>query len=214
MDVALTLGLPEVWEAPLHKHGKHVSLPSGQYICMEGGTCHTLSIVLEGSVRVYKMGESGREITLYRLHPVESCILTASCILNDRLFPAFARTETAVRALSIPQPLFKQWVDEYPEWRSYVFSQVYARLQDVISLVEEVTFRKLDSRLVAYLVDRISGSDSVIVTTHEAIARDLGSSREVISRLLKEFEHAGFLALDRGEIRVLNLSAMARYPSI
>ena len=165
---------------------------------------------MAGAVRVYKSGETGREITLYRLQAGDSCILTASCILNNQLFPAFAVAESDIEALLIPRNVFKLWVNQHEEWRQYVFDLVYQRLQDVITLVEEVTFGRLDSRLAAHLLSRKAGIEGdTITTTHEAIAFDLGSSREVISRLLKEFEHQGFLELGRGTVHLLDIPALS-----
>lgn len=179
---------------------------------MEGTVCHALAIVLKGVARVYKVAENGREITLYRLHPGDTCVLTASCLLNGKSFPAFAVTESELTALMIPQDVFIGWVNEYEEWRTYVFSLVYNRLQSVITLVEEVTFRRLDVRLADHLLGRMEEQvDASIKATHESIAFDLGTSREVVSRILKEFEHEGVVALERGTILVKNREGLAKH---
>lgn len=190
--------------------GQLVTLPPGQFICMEGNACSGLPIVLSGSARVFKTGETGREITLYRLGMGESCVLTASCILNDQDFPAFAATEGEVEAFLIPSTHFKSWVDHYPAWRSYVFDLMARRLHTVIAVVEEVVFRRLDVRLATFLVEK-SRADAVdgLHTTHEQVAFELGSSREVVSRILKEFEHEHLIQLDRGTIRILDKSGLA-----
>lgn len=189
--------------------GQMATLPPGQFICMEGNACGALPIVLNGSARVYKTGETGREITLYRLGTGESCVLTASCILNDQGFPAFAVTEEEVTAFLIPSTCFKNWVDAYPEWRSYVFDLMARRLHTVIAIVEEIAFRRLDVRLATYLVEK-SNTDAteILHTTHEHVAFELGSSREVVSRILKEFEHEQLIHLDRGIIRVLDKAGL------
>lgn len=182
------------------------NVDSGEYVCFEGDTCGSLSLILDGRVRVYKIGESGREVTLYRLEAGESCILTASCILSQKEFPAFAVVENPVQAAIIPSNLFREWVDSNPVWRDYVFSLFANRLADIIATVEEVAFRKMDDRIAEYLVEKISTGDGEIRTTHQKIASDLGTSREVVSRILKDFEHDGALELSRGSISVKNPS--------
>ena len=211
MTIATALGLPEHWESRLHEAGTPVTLDASQYICMEGSLCQGLAIVIDGVARVYKIAENGREITLYRLHQGDTCILTASCLLSGNAFPAFALTETTLKALIIPEHTFRDWVNEYEEWRTYVFNLIYSRLQSVITLVEEVTFRRLDVRLADYLLARMEehGGDS-LRATHESIAFDLGTSREVISRLLKEFEHEGLVGLERGGILLQNREGLLK----
>ena len=198
-------GVPADVREALAAQGHQVRLEPGQFICMEGSQCQHLALVTAGTARVYKMGESGREITLYRIDPGESCILTATCILGQEAFPAFAVTETPVEAVLIPAFVFRQWVAEYDPWRQYVFQLLSQRLSDVIAVVEEVTFRRMDARLASYLLQALDAGDTAeLHRTHEAIAADLGSSREVISRLLKDFEHADAVRLARGTVRVLD----------
>lgn len=189
-----------------HHEAKRARLPAGQFICLEGQACSSLALVLMGTVRVYKSGGSGRELTLYRIEKGGSCILTASCILNQRHFPAFAITETEVEAIVIPAPAFNRWVAEHNAWQHYVFQLLSERLEAVLEVVEEVAFRRLDARLADYLLHQSSQAAHAdeVRTTHEAIAAELGSSREVISRLLKDFEREGMVALSRSRIRLQN----------
>lgn len=181
-----------------------VQLKAGQYICMEGNTCQSLALVLNGMARVYKTGATGREITLYRVQPGESCILTTSCILGNRDFPAFAVAETVVEARVVPAATVRRWMDRHEEWRTYVFALLAGRLDRVIATLEEVAFRSLDARLAATLLERaqaaVEGDDRVVRTTHEKLAADLGTAREVVSRLLKDLEHDGRVELKRGAV--------------
>ena len=179
-----------------------VMLSRGAFICMEGDHCGVIPLLLSGTARVYKTSESGREITLYRIDPGESCILTASCILSDIPFPAFAVAESDVEALVIPSGTFNAWVGRSTHWRDFVFRLLSKRLSSVIEIVEEVAFQQLDARLAAYLLERVEGGR--VVTTHEKIAADLGSSREVISRILKEFEREECVLLRRGVVEICN----------
>lgn len=180
-----------------------VSLAPGQSVCREGAACAHLPLVLSGTARVYKLGESGREITLYRIEPGESCVLTASCILSGRHFPAFATAETAVEALAVPARAVLDWLETSSDWRAYVFGLVARRLADVIDVVEGVAFRRMDRRLADYLL-RTMGPEQAVIATHQQIAFDLGSSREVVSRLLKDFEQSGLVAIARGRVHLLD----------
>lgn len=181
----------------------------GAFICMEGTQCASLPLVFSGTARVYKMAETGREITLYRIEPGGSCIITASCLLSDRTFPAFAVAETEVEAVLIPMPVFHAWFRHHDAWRRYLFDLLSSRLASVIELVEEVAFQRMDVRLAAYLVHAADASGE-IERTHEVVAVDLGTSREVISRLLKDFERRGFVVLSRGIIRVRDREGLRR----
>jgi len=180
-----------------------VSLQPGQSVCRQGVACAHLPLVLSGTARVYKLGESGREITLYRIAPGESCVLTASCILSGRDFPAFATAETAMEALAVPARAVLDWLQSSGDWRAYVFGLVAQRLADVIDVVESVAFGRMDRRLADYLL-RMAGREQTVLATHQQIAFDLGSSREVVSRLLKDFEQAGLVAIARGRLRLLD----------
>ena len=202
-------------EGPLRDALQHetqgVRLTPGQFVCMEGDACGHLALVLEGTARVYKTSDSGREITLYRVGPGESCILTTSCILSDRPFPAFAAAETEVAARLVPAPVVRNWMEAHPAWRTYVFDLLAGRLGAVIATLEEVAFRQLDARLAQRLLHTVQDTgDATIRTTHQRLAADLGSARAVVSRLLKDFEHDGWIRLQRGAITVLDAKGLRR----
>ena len=183
-------------------HAMRTQLAKGTFICMEGNRCAHLPLVVSGTARVYKISEQGREITLYRIAPGESCILTASCVISDRAFPAFAIAETDIDAFAIPTMHFRAWMNQYEGWRAYVFELLATRLSTVMEVVEEVAFHHMDARLASYLLEATGGEGGLIRKTHEAIAADLGTSREVVSRILKEFERKGYLSLSRGAVQV------------
>lgn len=189
---------------------RHVSfgqLPAGQYVCWEGDECRQLAIVLSGVVRVYKIGESGREITLYRIEENDSCILTASCILSHIRFPALAVVEKEVRAALIPAPILREWIGKYDVWRAYVFELMSSRLAEVIEAVEEIAFRRVDVRIARFLA-QLGPEREPVAITHQAIADELGTAREVVSRILKDFERAGFVSLARGSVTVQDKTAL------
>ena len=179
------------------------TVPRGHMICLERNQCVHLPIVMTGMARVYKASDEGKELTLYRIESGESCILTASCIINQIVFPANAVAMSDIEAIVVSPADVKQWMRQYPDWRTYIFGLLSHRLASVIELVEEVAFQRMDARLNSYLHE-LSEAAPVIKKTHEAIATELGTSREVISRLLKELEHNETVALSRGQIKILD----------
>jgi len=182
-------------------------IPAGHDVFIEGDHVDAIALLISGVVRVYKIGETGREITLYRFGNGESCILTANAILSQQNFPAVATVEKAADAIMIPADTFRDWVRRYDLWRAFVFELLSQRLASVMAIVEEVAFRRMDARLAAFLTER-TRTASLVHITHQEIAAELGSSREVISRILEDFSAQGLLRSTRGAIEVLDLQAL------
>lgn len=197
-------------QAELFKYGTLVRHPPERLLCLEGEKCSCVPLVLSGQARVYKIGESGREITLYRVGPGESCIMAASCILSDFRFPAFSATETSVEAVVISPEVLHQFVNRFQIWREYLCGMLASRLAEVITVLEAVAFRRMDTRMAEYLLHRAHEGDT-IKRTHQEIAIDLGTSREVVSRVLEEFEREGLIVLSRGEIRTEDVKGLGRF---
>jgi CRP/FNR family transcriptional regulator len=175
-------------------------VPAGTHVFMEGDACGAIAILLDGSVRVYKIGETGREITLYRFEHGESCILTANCILSRAQFPAIATTERDTEAIMIPADTFRDWVNRYPPWRDYLFTLLSQRLATVMTVVDEVAFRRMDARIAEFLLQRAARDGDALRVTHQEIAAELGTSREVVSRIMQDFAAAGVIETSRGTI--------------
>jgi len=194
----------------LQASGSVIHLNKNQLICDQGRSCSHLALIIGGTARVYKLGENGREITLYRIGPGESCILTASCILSSEPFPAIAISETEIDALLIPAHTVNQWLAESAAWRDYIFGLVAKRLSSIISVVEEVAFGRMDKRIVDYLLENITATRRQITATHQEIASDLGTSREVVSRILKDLENARLVSIARGAIEVIDPAGLQR----
>lgn len=179
-----------------------VRLRAGEYFLREGDSCAHFAVVASGRMRVFKLGENGHEITLYHVGPGEACPLNVSCILSESTVPAMACVEEDVEAIVVPAATFRRWIAEHESLRSFVFRMFVGRLTEVMSLVEEVAFRRMDQRLAGRLAelfaqDRANGSVEI---THAELAANLGTAREVVSRLLKEFERLGAIQLQRGKI--------------
>lgn len=167
----------------------------------EGQRMDQFGLVGSGSLRVYRVGESGREITLYHVRTNETCLVNLLSVFLDRETCASAQAEGAVIAAILPGEVVRTWIRSSETFRAFAFDTMGQRLIDVMTLVEEVAFRKMDQRLADHLRQRAEGG-SRIVTTHEEIASELGTAREVVSRLLASFAHQGAVALGRGWIQV------------
>ena len=182
-------------------------IPTGKDVFLEGDRVDGIALLISGVVRVYKIGETGRQITLYRFGNGQSCILTANAILSQKTFPAVATVEKDAEAVMIPADVFRKWVSKYDVWREFVFELLSQRLSSVMEIIDEVAFRRMDSRLAALLLTR-SQNQNPLQMTHQEIAAELGSSREVISRLLEDFSEQGFVNAGRGEVEVLDAESL------
>ena len=183
-------------------NGVHTPFVSGTGLYHDGDRCRGIGFLLSGEIRVFKIGESGREITLYDIFPGETCILNASCLLSGQPYPANATGAADGAVLFVPGHLFKSLMAESETLRAFIFSIFSRRFHEVIELLEEVTFGKLSERLMDYLLEK--SANDLLYTSHQNIANDLGSSREVISRLLKDFERRGQVSLSRNKIQIIN----------
>lgn len=178
-------------------------LPAGREIFAEGDRVDGIALLMSGVVRVYKIGETGREITLYRFGEGESCVITANAILNMQQFPAIAVVESEAEAVMIPADTFSDWMGRYDSWRNFVFNLNAQRLISVMEIVDEVAFQRMDRRIASLLLERAQGVNSVAMT-HQEIANELGSSREVVSRLLGDLAAREIIRLSRGVIEIIN----------
>lgn len=179
-----------------------------QVLASDGAECAFLPFVVEGTLRIYKASESGREITLYRIERGESCVLSATCILNGGGFPAIAEAEGDTEVVLLPARLLAGLVEDNAQWRRFMFGLYAKRLENVLTLVDEVAFHHMDSRLAAYLVRQAGERQKFVTTTHGEIAAELGTSREVVTRILSDFEADGLIATSRGRIRIRRLDTL------
>jgi len=174
------------------------TVPAGTVMFDEKNPCMAFPLLLEGTVRVSKTAPNGRELQLYRVVPGEACLLTSSCLLGHAPYSARGVTEQDTTLVTLPAPVFNQLVVEHEPFRTYVFSLFADRISELMQLVEAVAFQRLDQRLAALLL----GKGKVIRTTHQQLADELGSVREIVSRLLRSFADQGLVALSREQIEI------------
>lgn len=186
-----------------------VTLPAGARVFRPGDPCRHFLMLLEGAVRVQVVSEGGREIVLYRIGPGETCILTTACLFAGEPYPAEGVTETDVRAAALPLALFHETLAGSDGFRRFVFASFGERVAALLLLVQEVAFGRMDVRLAQRLL-RLGGADGALAATHQQLAAELGSAREVVSRLLKEFERHGWVRLSRGQIELLDREGLNR----
>ena len=182
-------------------------IPAGKDVFVEGDQADTIALLISGVVRVYKIGETGREITLYRFGQGQSCILTANAILSNKSFPAIATVEEDAEAIIIPAEVFRDWVKRYDMWREFVFDLLSERLSTIMAVVDEVVFQRMDRRVAAWLM-KFNVHSGPIRITHQEIAAELGSSREVISRILEDFSKTGLISLGRGSLELIDIDGL------
>lgn len=185
-------------------------VPAGVELSREGDACMFFPIVESGIIRVYKLSRDGHEVTLYRIRSGESCILTLSCLVQSSNFPAHAKVEKESTVYLVPAATFKAWSTDEPFWRNYVLGHLSTTLSRVVGLVENMLFRSVELRIIDALLDHSGPEHETIKATHQDIANEIGSAREVISRNLKDLERDNLLSLGRGEIRILDHARLQR----
>ena len=179
--------------------------PAGALLFDERQPCQAFPLLLEGSIRVSKVGSNGREIQLYRVVPGEACVLTSGCLLGNAAYNARGVAETGVAMLALPGSLFSRLLATEAAFRNYVFAVVFERLSDLMQLVDAVAFQRLDRRLASLLL----GKGRIVHGTHQQLADELGSVREIVSRLLRSFEERGWVKLERERVTVLDPRSLA-----
>ncbi len=180
-----------------------VTVPAGEVVFRRGDICENYLLVAKGSVKAVLTSASGREVLLYHVNPGESCVLTTSCLLGGDKYPAEGITETTVNALMLQRKVFDQALGESAQFRQFVFANMGRRFADVIARMEALNFTNIDARLAQTLL-RHSKKQVHLAITHQSLADDMGTAREVVSRHLKAFEQQGLIKLGRGEIGILD----------
>jgi len=202
--------LPAADQSELQATASVMHLPAGTVVFDENQSCQGFPLLLSGCIHVIKAAPSGRELQLYSVDPGESCILTSSCLLGNAKYKARGVAQPDTDLVVLPPPTFRKLVSIHEPFRNYIFSLFSERLTDLMQLVSAVAFQKLDRRLANLLVSK----PSPIRTTHQALADELGSAREIVSRLLKGFAEQGWVKLGREQVDIIDETALKRFAEL
>lgn len=199
--------LDETARALMGREMRTMHLKAGQHVFRAGDSCSNFLIVARGSVRVSIMAETGREIVLYRVEDGQTCVLTSVCLFSGTFYDAEGVAEVDTEAYVLPKPMFLNLLATSAQFREFVFSSYGEKMYALIGLVQEVVQRHVDRRLARLLLARVEAGQ--VELTHQAIAVELNTAREVVTRLLHEFERKGWVRLARGRIEVNAASGLA-----
>lgn len=184
------------------------SYPKGAAI-HDGQECTGVILVKSGCLRVYLLSETGKEVTLYRLNPGDICMLSASCVLQSITFDVFVDAEEDSECLVIASSAFSAVAENYPAVKIFALETAVSRFSDVMWVMQQILFMNFDRRLAIFLLDEMARTgDDTLHLTHEQIARNMGSAREVVSRMLKYFSSEGMTEVSRKGIKILNKQAL------
>ncbi len=208
--------LPADIRSQLESGSQIVSVPAGTQVFSPGQTADNLLLLLDGTIRVQQKSDTGREVFLYRVHAGESCVLTTACMLAFEDYSADGIAETDVSAVAIPRETFDDLVARSEVFRNFVFAAYSRRITDLFTLIDDIVFQRMDVRLAARLLE-LSDQNNIVRATHAVLGTELGTAREVISRILSEFHRRGWIEQSRGEVHLINrdgLEQMTRATAI
>ena len=183
----------------IEENAMEVLIPAGMELFAQGEQCSDILFLIDGSVRVYRNHISGQEITLYYLEPFEQCSINLNSVFTNSPATGTAVCDSNISAYMFSAPIIKSLYTSEPAYQQYIFELFSHRLENMASLVEDVRFKKMDERLLDWLK---SQNSKIVKITHDKLSSHLGTSREVISRLLKEYERRDILELRRGEVKL------------
>ncbi len=200
--------LEEPYKTTLLEKSKRVEIPADTKLFGPGTQPDSLMLLLEGSVRVQQISESGKEIILYRIASGESCIMTTACLLAFEEYSAQGVAETDLIAIAVPRELCDEMLASSANFRQFVFSAFTKRITDLFAIVGEVAFQRVDVRLSQKLI-QLAGPDNIVLTTHQQLAVELGTAREVISRQLRELQRRSWIEQSRGSIMITDMENLS-----
>jgi CRP/FNR family transcriptional regulator len=184
--------------------GKELRLKDGETIIDIGQAVKAIPILLQGSLKISRQDNNGHELLLYYVNANESCAMTFTCCMQQYPSEIKATAEGDVRLLAIPISVMDEWMSKFPTWKNFAMKTIRNRFKELLETIDQIAFQKLDERLINYLKEKskITGS-SVLNLSHEQIANEMASSREVISRLLKKLENDKKVILYRHQIKLM-----------
>jgi CRP/FNR family transcriptional regulator len=190
------------WAELLASHPP-TSVPAGTVLFTERSPCQGFPLVLEGEIRVSRHSGDGRSLELYRVVPGELCLVSSACLFRTEPMSARGTTTKATTLVLVAPPVFNQWL-RTPAFRDHVLGLFAERMADLTSLIDAIAFHRLDCRLAAALL----GHGQSLHTTHQALADELGTVREIVTRLLRRFEREGWVSLGREQIQITHSAAL------
>jgi CRP/FNR family transcriptional regulator len=189
----------------LEQKGKYLFVKEGDVILHIGETVRLIPIVISGTIKVSRLDNKGHELLLYYVTPKESCAMTFTCCMQHFPSEIRATAEDDTEILAIPIAAMDEWMIKYSTWKSFVMKTIHTRFNELLTTIDQLAFQKLDERLIHYLKEKSKATGSSLINlSHEQIANDLASTREVISRLLKRLENENKLLLYRNQIKILS----------
>lgn len=182
------------------------NLESKSQIMSKGDQCRGFSLILNGSIRVYKISDKGKEVTLYKLESGDTCYLSMSCMLTNEAYPAFAEVIESTTIVFIPNDIFNKYIYNTLDFQKYMVTNLFSKYTDVINLLEEIAFERMDVRISKYLLDVSlkTNNSNFLYLTQERIAQELGTSREVVTRILIDFKNKDIITIQRGKITIID----------
>lgn len=185
----------------ISNHSEVREVEAGEILIRTGQHLSSAIIVLRGALKIYREGEEGGEFFLYYLNPGQACAMSMSCLRHQEQSQVMGMAVEDSEILMVPMIKINQWVREYQSWQEFVINSYRNRFEEVLAVLDSVAFRGMDERLEFYLIKETQRSKGNNLTvSHQAIANDLNTSREVVSRLLKKMEQRGLLELHRNSI--------------
>lgn len=208
IDMDIRNKFKDIFEAELLDEiglkSKIIHVKAGEVILDIGQTVRTMPIIIEGSVKISRMDDDGRELLLYYVNPDEGCAMTFTCCMQQYPSEIRAVAEGDVTLLAIPISYMDEWLVRYPTWKAFVMKTIRARFNEMLKTIDQIAFQKLDERLVVYLKEKSKHAGSSLINlSHQQIADELATSRVVISRLLKKLEHDKKVLLFRNQIKIM-----------
>jgi CRP/FNR family transcriptional regulator, anaerobic regulatory protein len=203
----LSAHFPQILDTELVKgiitHGKLMTIPEGEYMMDIGSPIRSIPMIVSGTVKVMREDDEGRELLLYYLKGGETCAMSLTCCMDGRKSEIRAEAVEDVTIISLPVQFMDEWM-AYRDWRAFVMRTYARRFEELLETIDNIAFRRMDERLEDYLRNKVESTGAKMLhVSHQDIATDLNTSREVVSRLLKQMEHSGMVKLGRNKIEVV-----------
>ncbi len=186
--------------------GSITEVNPGDILIQTGQNIRSTMLLLDGRIKISREDDEGNEYLMYYLEPGNACAFSLMCAMNNEESKITAVAETESTLISIPFEYTGKWMNDFKSWDEFVLKTYRSRFEELLMTLDHIAFRSMDERLVFYLKRKMEGEGSELHISHQQIARDLNSAREVISRLLKKLEQRGALKLERNVIHIIDIS--------